>query len=125
MVEQNSEIVVKTAPRRHRFSAIDMLRQARGLPTPEGYAVITKEFADYLTDELERLYQVEDTAIYVYETALAEENGSLTTVYSLEHPVIQSIRQLCNLPQDDRLVVKTPGSTAKSVITKSSRGIES
>ena len=47
---------------RKQFDAIDMLRQAMGLPTPEGYAVITKEFAGFLVQELERLYGERDNA---------------------------------------------------------------
>lgn len=37
-----------------------MLKQAKGLPTPEGYAIITRPFADFLIKELERLYDIED-----------------------------------------------------------------
>ncbi len=48
---------------RKRFDAIDMLQQAMGLPTPEGFAVITKEFAKFLADELTRLYEVEEGAL--------------------------------------------------------------
>jgi hypothetical protein len=45
---------------RKQFDAIDMLRQAAGLPTPAGYAVITRQFATWLIEELERLYELED-----------------------------------------------------------------
>jgi hypothetical protein len=45
---------------RFRFSALDMLKQARGLPTPEGYVVVTKDFTEYLQAELTRLYAIED-----------------------------------------------------------------
>lgn len=44
---------------RLQFNAIEMLRQAIGLPTP-GYAVITKEFGESLIDELQRLYGLEE-----------------------------------------------------------------
>lgn len=48
---------------RPTFTAVDMLKQARGLPTPEGYAVITKQFAEKLEAELIRLYEVEEAAV--------------------------------------------------------------
>ena len=47
---------------RLRFDAIDMLRQARGLPTPDGYVVITKDFSQFIEDELRRLYAA--TGVY-------------------------------------------------------------
>lgn len=50
---------------RHQFDAVYVLRQARGLPTTEGHAVITKEFAQFLEDELERLYAIEEAATAV------------------------------------------------------------
>lgn len=46
--------------RRLRYSPLDMLDQAIGLPTPEGFAVITRQFARDLRNELERLYEVEE-----------------------------------------------------------------
>lgn len=48
---------------RKQYTAIDMLKQAAGLPTPEGWAVLTKEFANDLQDELERLYGIEEEAL--------------------------------------------------------------
>lgn len=44
------------------YTAVDVLAQAKGLPTPEGWGVLTKEFIGDLCDELERLYQVEEAA---------------------------------------------------------------
>lgn len=44
---------------RLQFDAVEMLRQAIGLPTP-GYAVITKEFGESLVGELQRLYGLEE-----------------------------------------------------------------
>lgn len=57
------------------FDAVDMLNQAAGLPTPEGFAVITKDFAHWLEEELQRLYEIEEltadflTAAYSSETS--------------------------------------------------------
>jgi hypothetical protein len=43
-----------------KYSPMDMLDQAIGLPTPEGFAVITRQFARDLRQELERLYEIEE-----------------------------------------------------------------
>lgn len=50
----------RTGSGRFRFSALDVMRQARGLPTPEGFVVITKDFAGFVEGELSRLYALED-----------------------------------------------------------------
>lgn len=50
----------RTGSGRFRFSALDVLKQAKGLPTPEGFVVVTKDFAEFLQGELSRLYALED-----------------------------------------------------------------
>lgn len=55
------------------FTAIDMLEQAEGLPTPEGYSILTKEFTRWLRAELERLYDLERAA---RDLALDLQHGS-------------------------------------------------
>lgn len=47
---------------RKLYSMMDVLKQAKGLPTTDGYAVLTKDFVDDLCDELRRLYEIEDEA---------------------------------------------------------------
>ncbi|MCA9874547.1 MAG: hypothetical protein KC441_12850 [Anaerolineales bacterium] len=61
--------------RRHgrlQFNAIEMLRQAIGLPTP-GYAVITKDFGEALVDELQRLYGLEESLAAVGDAVSWDE----------------------------------------------------
>ena len=55
-MEQNRD-TNKKGNGRLRFDVIDMLRQARGgPPTPDGYVVITKDFSQFIEDELRRLF---------------------------------------------------------------------
>lgn len=78
---------------RHQFSALDMLDQALGLPTPEGYAVITKEFARYLKGELERLYAIEDCSRF----DRTEEYELLQQIYRLYGDNMEVFRPLLSV----------------------------
>lgn len=66
------------------FTAIDMLEQAAGLPTPEGYAVVTKEFVRWLIEELERLYTLEEAA-----AALAADIQSGLSAPGPNNPILR------------------------------------
>lgn len=48
--------------RRPAYNVIDVLKQARGLPRPEGegFVVITVDFCKEVEAELKRLYDLED-----------------------------------------------------------------
>lgn len=72
-MEPKPKYKTKQGNGRLRFDAIDMLRQARGLPTPEGYVVLTKDFVQFVEDELKRLYAVEDVATEYSDKAIKEE----------------------------------------------------
>lgn len=93
----------KITNKRPTFTAVDVLRQARGLPTA-GYVVVTKEFAEQLENELLRLYEIEEgtadpdrvvkgleMALNIYQTIKNE--GSITA----DHQLIKEFENLLNL----------------------------
>ena len=77
---------------RFRFSAADVLKQARGLPTPEGYVVITKDFTDFLQEELARLFEMEDLLKHhAAELSVGVSNGD----------TIPELMKLCHIDIDE------------------------
>ncbi len=88
---------------RLRFDAIDMLRQARGLPTPDGYVVITKDFSQFIEDELRRLYAVtEFMDIYMADVAFGARPSiplveGVVDALELERPLPAAKREVTNV----------------------------
>ena len=70
---------------RTTFSLIDMIRALRGFRSPEGYVVIPNDVAEKIETEIERLYEVEETAV-----ALADEIMQGVKV-KRDHPLIIAI----------------------------------
>lgn len=89
-MEPKPKYKTKQGNGRLRFDAIDMLRQARGLPTPEGYVVLTKDFVQFVEDELKRLYAVEDVA-----TEYAED---VEKMHPLPHAPMNDVLEALVLP---------------------------
>lgn len=70
---------------RTSFTLIDMIRALRGFRSPEGYVVIPNEIAEKIEAEIERLYEVEETAV-----SLADEVMQGVKV-KRDHPLIVAI----------------------------------
>ena len=71
---------------RTTFTLMDMIRALRGFRSPEGYVVIPNEIAEKIEDEIERLYDLEETA-----GALAHEVANRELRPHRQHPLIVAI----------------------------------
>ncbi|NJN53993.1 MAG: hypothetical protein HC804_04075 [Anaerolineae bacterium] len=65
MSEQKPTYTYK-ADGRVQFTLPDLIRALRGFRSPEGYTVMPNDIADRVLEEIERLYEVEDTAVALF-----------------------------------------------------------